>query len=449
MRNEQAVYQRGMTVITPILLGKEDALRQILARIGSDVEDNVLIPFSKCLRIHFARWVILEASKDGSDNPTVASLVLSTNYDAPREAHLQELFREGANGLHQVYSCCEGYPPTRERSRENVLNYIRSHDIGPGTLYVGTRGLSVEQIRNEERLYKELQTFLDRRTRDAAFLNEAPASIREEIQTYVRNRSDLEWALSPVPRRRKVWPYRSDALLGVLLLLILVLLFAGVIPLGLFLAGILLLGITAAVLLRYKELRDREIAPVNDSSHLENLLKNEDIRPNGKPLVQNQLSNVTNIKVGWLRRTILLGVLKFTDLSGRYKYTKGKLGSIPSIHFARWILIDKGRRLLFLSNYDGSWESYLGDFIDKAATGLTAIWSNTDGFPRARWLVNDGATDERRFKAYVRMTQTQTEVWYSAYKYLTVQDIWKNTSIREGLYEPQSEEETADWLRLF
>ncbi len=73
-------------------------------------------------------------------------------------------------------------------------------------------------------------------------------------------------------------------------------------------------------------------------------------------------------------------------------------------------MIDDGRRLLFLTNYDGSWENYLDDFIDKAALGLTGIWSNTLNFPRTRFLVLGGARDEKRFKAIARKTQAYTNV---------------------------------------
>ena len=56
-------------------------------------------------------------------------------------------------------------------------------------------------------------------------------------------------------------------------------------------------------------------------------------------------------------------------------------------------MIDNGRRLLFLSNFDGSWENYLDDFIDKASIGLTGVWSNTLKFPRTYFLVLGGASD--------------------------------------------------------
>jgi hypothetical protein len=72
------------------------------------------------------------------------------------------------------------------------------------------------------------------------------------------------------------------------------------------------------------------------------------------------------------------------------------LSDIGTIHFARWVTVPGSRDLLFLSNYDASWESYLEDFITRAHTGLTGVWSNSIGFPRSENLVQKGATDGER-----------------------------------------------------
>ena len=130
-------------------------------------------------------------------------------------------------------------------------------------------------------------------------------------------------------------------------------------------------------------------------------------------VVQNQLTHLVEVKPSWFRRTTLRAVLWAIDLLAQRVYVHGTLGPIPTIHFARWVIIDGGRRLLFMSNFDGSWENYLGDFIDKAHTGLTGVWSNTDGFPPARWLIDEGATHERAFKDWTRAHQIPTRVWHS------------------------------------
>ena len=67
---------------------------------------------------------------------------------------------------------------------------------------------------------------------------------------------------------------------------------------------------------------------------------------------------------------------------------------MKTIHFARWVFIDGKRRMFFASNYDGSLESYMDDFIDKVAWGLNLVFSNGVGYPRTSWLVRGGARNE-------------------------------------------------------
>jgi hypothetical protein len=178
------------------------------------------------------------------------------------------------------------------------------------------------------------------------------------------------------------------------------------------------------------ELFDRQDEPRADIPGVDELADREDFQ------VQNQLTHAVDIKPGRLRLLSLRIVLWAIDLLARYKFNQGALGGITTIHFARWVLIDQKKRLLFFSNYDGSWESYLGDFIDKAHTGLTGVWSNTVGFPRTRLLVFAGATDEERFKSWTRAHQVPTQLWYSAYPELTVFNIQQNARICAGLADP-------------
>jgi hypothetical protein len=114
--------------------------------------------------------------------------------------------------------------------------------------------------------------------------------------------------------------------------------------------------------------------------HLDQLLAQED-QPG---VVQNHMARLAQVKPGRFRRRLLALVLWSANRVARVS-TQGSLAGIPTIHFAHWSLIDGGQRLLFLSNYDGSWGSYLDDFIDRASDGLTLIWSNTVGFPRTHY----------------------------------------------------------------
>jgi hypothetical protein len=122
---------------------------------------------------------------------------------------------------------------------------------------------------------------------------------------------------------------------------------------------------------------------------------------------------------------------------------------VKTIHFARWVFLDGKRRIIFASNYDGSLESYMDDFINKVAFGLNVVFTNGVGYPRTRWLLLDGAKDEQKFKYFIRRHELPTEVWYNATPGLTAVEKERNGRIRSGLERPvMTDAEAREWLRL-
>ena len=129
----------------------------------------------------------------------------------------------------------------------------------------------------------------------------------------------------------------------------------------------------------------------------------------------------------------------------RWWYNRGDLGGIPNIHFLRWVIFDKGRRLLFVDSYSGSWDGYLSAFIDGGACkGMNAIWSHTYlhfesewgnvSYPWSAFLMWKGARNERPFKEKVRRSQPETLAWYSAYPVLDTENIYGSSELRTGLF---------------
>jgi hypothetical protein len=164
-------------------------------------------------------------------------------------------------------------------------------------------------------------------------------------------------------------------------------------------------------------------------------------------LVQNPFSAIGFVKPGRFRRLTLRGVLYVLDYATRHVFDRENLAGVKTIHFARWVVLDGGRRVIFASNYDGSLESYMDDFVDKIAWGLNVAFSNGYGFPRTRWLFLDGARDELAFKDYLKLHQVPTRVWYSAYGRLTNANIARNARIRDGLRRELGPEEAARWVQ--
>ena len=60
-----------------------------------------------------------------------------------------------------------------------------------------------------------------------------------------------------------------------------------------------------------------------------------------------------------------------------------------------------------------------------------------------------GARREQCFKYYQRRHQLPTQVWYKAYRGLTLTDLARNQRIRQGLERAQmTDAEALAWVRL-
>jgi hypothetical protein len=165
-------------------------------------------------------------------------------------------------------------------------------------------------------------------------------------------------------------------------------------------------------------------------------------------VAQNHMGSIVLIKPGVLRMIIIRAGHLGLGLVLRVVARDGYLGSMRTVHFAHWAFLNNGSRLLFFSNFDHSWDSYLDDFIEKAHGGLTLAWGCGVGFPPTRFLVLDGASHGRRFKAWALASRAVSRFWYSAYPTLTVDQIERNTRIADGLRRASlSETEASGWIR--
>jgi len=197
------------------------------------------------------------------------------------------------------------------------------------------------------------------------------------------------------------------------------------------------------ICLRRLEKTDPELCWRVNQVNSDNLSSSED------HYVTNQFTAMGSLKPGLVRLLTVIGVLSTVDYAARHFVRRGRLGRIRTIHFARWVFLDDKKRMVFFSNYDGTVESYMDDFINKTGFGLNAVFSNGIGYPRTNWLVLDGCNDEQKYKDFLRRHTLPTQVWYKAYPGLTAIDLERNTRIRRGLESTaMSEEEAREWVAL-
>ncbi|HET7488419.1 MAG TPA: hypothetical protein VFJ85_10855 [Acidimicrobiales bacterium] len=416
------VAQAVFTVVAGIPADRLPALRTTLAAVRADPAGNALLPFGRFDRIHFASLVLAEGP--GLDP---ALLVLELNADGRSEACLADLVEGAGGGLDALFAGAEGWPGSGDRKAARA--WLDEHVVRPGAYHIGATGRTHGRIREEARLHEAICAYLEAEDAAGRLAGVSPAEVRRRVQDLVRGDPTLAWARACPPRMTGAERLRHRIRLG---------LFAAAVAVG---ALVMLpLVVAVVVVLRVKERTDAVQQDPPDPERVRALEAEEDF------VAQNHLSSVIPVKPGEFRRVLLRSVLFAINLVARVFATNGKLGDIPSIHFAHWSMVNGDRHLLFVSNFDGSWESYLGDFIDKAAYGLTSVWSNTVEFPRTRFLAFAGAADGPRFRAWARAKQCSTAAWYSAYPRSTMPIIDNNTAIREGLFARLSDEEEAAWL---
>ena len=489
--------QSHFMVVAPIGGERMAALRALLAsmndRPGMAKRDNPIVPFGELENLHYARFVILddETLRDfeeyGAPIPDFAVLLAFLgDCDGPADQLLADMVRLAAPGLRQIFSCCQGFTPDTD-----LLAWMQAHSQAPAANYVNWAGRTVRQIREEARLREVLVTCV--KDRQEEFERDEPREVRAKLiahcQPLVHDgrisltraprtpfgwsvRNFLHWAiipgalllpwllaspfLLPLPPLF-FWIVLPFVALGALSFVVLIRFipaaFAVIVAFGVWLVPLFILlplligaALLAAVVflwvLRRYEKREPEIIHRPEVDRILQLAALEDHD------VTNQYTALGSVKPNWFRRALFPVILWVIDYFARHVYQRGHLGRVRNIHFARWVFLDGKKRMIFASNYDGSHEAYMDDFINKADWALNLSFNCGLGYPRTRWILKDGIDDELKFKYTQRRHQMPTETWYRGYPGLTVYDIERNARVRAGFERrTMTDAEIRAWLR--
>lgn len=417
------------SIIVYIREGMQQQLDDLLQQVVKDgVETNDIVPFKKITTIHFARFVILDQCRDVKGNSIPPRLVFTTNYDMPLSNHLQQMIAVAGNGLWRIFSLCKGFPEG-DYNAPALETFLASNSSKTATFYVGVGYRSVQQIHNEQALRNAINDFTDRN--GLSLKTQSATATRRQIIDFVYAAPGLEWARTPTPAATTAWKLSFYGRLFLAILLFLI-----------FLPLIIPFVIIWMLVMLGHEIREKNVPDPVTKAHIRELVDRE------TQMVQAQFSAMGNIKPGWFRLATVKFLLSLTNFLAPYLFSKGKLSGIPTVQFARWLLLNEGKQMLFLSNYDGNSENYLRDFIHIAAKQLTLLFCHTEGYPKTRLMVFGGAKDAEGFMAWARYKQLITTVWYSANKEVSVRNIYNNGKIREGLYGAMTEAEAEKWLRI-
>ncbi|WP_407743017.1 hypothetical protein [Hyalangium sp.] len=506
--------REALTVIVPIDAdppGRKEQLETVLKQLGNDIRNNSLMDFSALEGVHFLSWSILPGVRDECGREGPARLSFEANFDGPREEFLEQLIRKAGEPLkEELYRYCG---LSRDADVVRFKDFLLEHAVEAALPYNSYAGLSASKIQNDAQVHREFHQLVTQayRTRpmplapvqglEDDLLNREVdvcfASIQRKLEAAATGdglaglgvssggTSPLEYDAEPDTWRTRLehsGPVRFLRSLHA----------APAILMG---GALLAHEALSAAWEEWQSLRrkgpSQPVPPESARARKQREKQQEAERKQREKMVeiqnredhqaQNHLTHLAELKPGLLRPPVLRLMLWGWKQLAKYFFTDGNLGGIEGIHFARWVLIDGGRQwwppprkdghprrlslsrkryyLLFFSNYDGSWESYLDDFINRGNLGLTTIWCNTEGFPkpRIRWRLDGrlprlsiqrGGNRETAFKRWVRQHQLPTLTWYSRHPDKSVSNIRRNREIRARAAVPMSSRKRSQWLQL-
>jgi deferrochelatase/peroxidase EfeB len=465
-----------ITMVAPIRRGDVAALNAMIDALGNPCCSRVRDALDRVDPdgggTHFLSLHAIVSAGDGD-----AHIVFEITADGDAKAAIGRIVAAIGADLLPIFSMARDW-----RDNVGLAAYLDNHriEVGssysdpPGLCFAGTPHMSVKRIRDEAALAGFVASVIDNGGCDVR-----PIDRLAQARDAVAADEKYQWSLAPPPPpgrgersgspiglvaelagpfiRAYLWPFAFvlAAALAVAAVLIrpyaednaLLMLWgwAQVLAVGF---GATLAVLLAVALILYLKLREQE---KNDwlDTRAPDLATLAEIRRRENHGVQNHMVSITERKPGFVRFLTLRLAFWIIAMFATRVYREGFLGGISTIHAARWITIPGTRTLVFFSNFGGSWESYLEDFITRAHEGLTAVWSNSIGFPRAKNLFQDGATDGERFKRYARASMQPTLFWYSAYPDLTTDNVRCNAALRRGLASALTNDEAKQWLALF
>lgn len=470
------------TIVDIVLEANPNNFELLCERVSAlalkeDPKTTNALSFLRLKQIDQLHFMSLQIFRDRHYDPL---LVFENNFDGDSDSYWQAVLQQIGDELRGIFACTK--PATNSRwaglfkdgatdATDPLVPFIREFSVSPSAQHFGAVGLTAARIKRDQSVFATIQSELGDKLRTLP--GQTSVDLHKDLRASV-----LQKLLPKYPkladsgqrtvkqerlffRLAAVWrglPWVVAVLAGLALILTPIFLciseflrnhvFAGTpwwVSLALSVIVLALLGFVGfwAPLRSLEKTDMTQDDPVLDTAQLEAFAAQED------QIVQNHLASMVLVKPGALRGAVIRVALRVLKQFVPVWYANGYLSTMRTIHFAHWTLVGNTGRLMFLSNFDGSWQSYLDDFVDKAHEGLTLAWGNCVGFPPTKNLVQEGATHGRQFKAWARQSQTQNILWYSAYADLTVNQVLRNATIVDGIRKSSMTKVEADaWVQL-
>ena len=119
--------------------------------------------------------------------------------------------------------------------------------------------------------------------------------------------------------------------------------------------------------------------------------------------------------------------------------TQQAVDQIGTLHEGRFVLLDGGKRLVFCSSFDGSWDQYIDDFATTAiGQDFDNMWGHVQGYPGRK-----SPTVKDWFAAH----QAQAGNFVCAYPEPTVKQVWRALAVQQAFQQVLDDPAAAEALQ--
>jgi uncharacterized membrane protein YphA (DoxX/SURF4 family) len=413
----RALGVRVLTVIAKIKQGQKQALIQLLKEISEKPFHNEHIHFRQDRLTHFARWFIIE------NEEIQPLLVWGCTYNGDLEYYIDHVVGLSP-GLDKIWGKCEGY------SKANgFFWFVRQHrHLAPYT-FVAFRDESAETIRAKIAVRERLEQFLDLASVGDYMKDPGVTPFLEDLSR-VAYKSPLlvraaRWIAGLLP---SVWLYLENNV------------FPPVINQVAEVYVRLIMPPPPDLVLNTAGLNPGQtMTRAQYLQHLEILERNEQELAAGYGGVRFEQNQVTVVAAIDNKLEVLWAW--FTGLFIARAYPPGELTGTRTIHSLHWAVLGPLEYAIIMSNYDGSWPNYLGDFRDQMRWGLDGLLVGVGGYPPG------GMSTVYAWEQWFQSARVPCQLFFSGYPEESVENLLRDRAISNALGKDFDLEAVKQWLR--
>lgn len=437
-----STIHRGLTVTVVVEEEKLEEVNILLHEFNQHAKTYQAEYREHMPSTYFISWLTLPVQVYADKVKLPARILLMSSYVGHKGQHISELVNFLGHRLQAVFELSKEFSSSIA-NMDDLAAFIRKKTVFQA-YYSGFKFIPTQDVFREQEIKSRVFEFLDLKRGSPEFSDLPPAAVKADIERFIKDRVEFSWTLDGL-RDKKADKFRMLFPLGVFILVMATSLVCLMLSFFLdhtFLSwmGMVVPAFLAMLVVLFIWLRMNENNPHIPNEPVSDHWIRQIIEREKNPVL-NEMTVIAPLKKGLIRRIFLGLSLRLITLVGYFSY-------IPTVHTARWLQLDGGRRLVFIANFDNISEAYAHDFVDSdnRSRNMAVVFSHAAGFPATKWLVKRGYNHRSEYMKGVRYHQKITQFWYAFNTDLSVENLKTNRKFREGLFQKMDENEIKEWL---